>query len=61
MKERQERITEKRQQQPIEELHRKLLKARGRFSSHSWIQEHLDWAKAEGRRLFNIFNSKDSK
>ena len=47
--EREERITEMRLKQPLEELERKARKAVMR--SQIWSQEELDFARARGRQL----------
>ena len=51
MEQRQARIAEKRSRQPIAELERKWMKARGRHSNSYWSAEWLDLASARGRIL----------
>jgi hypothetical protein len=49
MKEREDRIAEKRRQQPREELVRKWNKAQGRHSKHYWSQETIDLVYVDAR------------
>ena len=51
MKEREDRIAEKRRQQPREELIRKWRKAQGRHSKHYWSQETIDLVYVDAREL----------
>lgn len=48
---RQERIDAIRQRQPLAELERKWLKARGRHSNRFWAQEWLDLCAARAAEL----------
>lgn len=51
MKDREDKITARRRQQPIEELERKWEKAKGRWSNRYWAVEWLDLAEVRGRQL----------
>ena len=57
MEQRQVRIAEKRRRQPMVELERKWVKARGRWSNAYWATEWIDLAWARGNAMWGKLQS----
>ena len=58
---RQERISEYRRRQPLEELERKWLKARGRWSNQYWSLEFIDLVSREADELKRLIEQHNAR